>query len=51
MMKGFGDFKIGRHLICIVKYACDVVLLAKEEAVVQGMIDGKMKLEYAKECE
>jgi hypothetical protein len=34
---GFGDFKIGQ-VICTGKYADDLVLLAKEEAVLQGMI-------------
>jgi len=36
---GFGDFKIGRQVICNVKHADDLVLLAKEEMVLQGMID------------
>jgi hypothetical protein len=36
---GFGDFKIGGKVIHIVKYADDLVLLAKEETVLQGMID------------
>jgi len=36
---GFGDFKIGGQIIHIVKYADDLVLLAKEEKVLQGMID------------
>jgi hypothetical protein len=30
-VEGFGDFKIGRQVICTVKYADDLVLLAKEE--------------------
>jgi len=29
--EGFGDFKTGRHVICTVKYAYDLVLLCKEE--------------------
>jgi hypothetical protein len=33
---GFGDFKIGGQVICTVKYTDDVVLLAKEEMVLQG---------------
>jgi hypothetical protein len=37
-LEGFGDFKIGQ-VIGTVKYADDLVLLAKEEAVLQGMID------------
>jgi hypothetical protein len=35
----FGDFKIGGHVICIVKYADDLVLLAKEEVVLHGMTE------------
>jgi len=30
-VKGFGDFKIGGQIIHTVKYADDLVLLAKEE--------------------
>jgi hypothetical protein len=37
-LEGFGDFKIGQ-VIRTVKYADDLVLLAKEETVLQGMID------------
>ena len=36
-LERFGNFKIGQ-VICTVKYADDV-LLAKEEMVLQGMID------------
>jgi ribulose kinase len=39
VLKGFGDFKIGGHVIRIVKYADGIVLLAKEETMLQGMID------------
>jgi hypothetical protein len=39
VLEGFGDFKIGGQVICTVKYADDLVLLAKEETVVQGMVD------------
>jgi len=35
---GFRDFKTGGQVIHNVKYAYDLVLLAKEEAVLQGMI-------------
>jgi hypothetical protein len=35
----FGDFKIGGQVIRTVKYADDLVLLAKEETVLQGVID------------
>jgi len=38
-LEGLGDFKIGGHLIHTVKYADDLVLLAKEEKVLQDMID------------
>ena len=34
-----GDFKIGGQIIHTVKYAYDLVLLAKEEKVLQDMID------------
>jgi hypothetical protein len=34
-----GDFKIGGRVICTVKYADDLMLLAKEGTVRQGMID------------
>ena len=33
------DFKIGRQIIHNVKYADDLMLLAKEEKVLQDMID------------
>ena len=38
-LEGLGDFKIGGQIIQIVKYADDLVLMAKEETVLQGMID------------
>jgi hypothetical protein len=38
-LEGFGDFKIGGKIIHNVKYADDLVLLAKEEKVLQDMID------------
>jgi hypothetical protein len=38
-LEGFGDFKVGEQVIRTVKYADDIVLLAKEETVLQGMID------------
>jgi len=40
-LEGFGDFKIGGKIIHIVKYADELVLLAKEEKVLQDMI-GKL---------
>ena len=38
-LEGFGDFKIGGKIIHTVKYADVLVLLAKEEKVLQDMID------------
>jgi len=40
-LEGLGDFKIGGQIIHTVKYADDLVLLAKEEKVLQDMI-GKL---------
>ena len=37
-LEGFGGFKIGQ-VIRTVKYADDLVVLAKEETVLQGMVD------------
>jgi hypothetical protein len=38
-LEGVGDFKTGTKIIHTVKYADDLVLLAKEEKVLQDMID------------
>ena len=38
-LDGLGDFNIGGKIIKNVKYADDLVLMAKEETVLQGMID------------
>jgi len=38
-LEGFGDFKIGEKIIHTVKYADHLVLLAKEEKVLQDIID------------
>jgi len=38
-VEGFGDFKIGEQTFHTVKYADDLVLLAKEEKVLQDMTD------------
>ena len=38
-VEGLGDFKIRGQIIHTVKYADDLVLLAKEEKVLQDMID------------
>jgi hypothetical protein len=37
-VEGFGYFKIGVQVICNVKYADDIVLLAKGIIVVQGLV-------------
>ena len=39
IMEGSGDFKIGGQIIQTVKYADDLVLLAKEEKQLQDMVD------------
>jgi len=46
-LDGLGDFKIGGQIIQTVKYADDFVLMAKEETVLQGMIN---KLIYIWKC-
>ena len=38
-LTGSENFKAGRQVIRTVKYAGDLVLLAKEETLLQGMID------------
>jgi hypothetical protein len=38
-LEGFGGFKIGGQVIRTVKYADDLVLLAREEQVQQSMVD------------
>jgi hypothetical protein len=47
-LEGFGDFKIGGQVIRTAKYADDLVLLAREEKVLQGMVD-RLKFKYAME--
>jgi len=37
VLEGFRDFKIGEKVICTVKYTSNLVLLAKEETIIQGM--------------
>jgi hypothetical protein len=37
LLESFGDLKIGGQVICTVKYADDLVLLAKEETVLQDI--------------
>ena len=38
-LAGCGDFKPGGQVICNVKYADELLLLAEEETVLQDMID------------
>jgi hypothetical protein len=38
-LEGFGDFKLGRLVIRAVKYADGIVLMAKEEAVLQSILE------------
>jgi hypothetical protein len=38
-LEGLGDFKVGGQIISTVKYADDLVLLAKEETILKSMID------------
>ena len=38
-LDGLEDFNIGGQIIHTVKYADDLVIMAKEETVLQGMID------------
>jgi len=38
-LEGFGDFRIEGQIIHTVKYADDLVLLAKEETVLQDITD------------
>ena len=44
-LEGFGDFKIGEQIINSLKYADDLVLLTKEEKVLQDMIDKLIEIE------
>jgi len=43
-LEGFGDFNIGGQIVHTVKYADDLVLLAKEEKVLQDMIDNLIEI-------
>ena len=38
-LDGLGDFNIGGQIILTVKYADDLMLMFKEETVLQDMID------------
>ena len=39
VLDGLGDFNVGGQIMQTVKYADDLVIMAKEETVLQGMID------------
>jgi hypothetical protein len=43
-LEGSEDFKIGGQVIHTVKYADDLVLLAKEEMMLQGMFDRLLEI-------
>jgi hypothetical protein len=43
-LEGFGDFRIGEQVIRTVKYADDLVLIAKEESLLQGVIDSLIEI-------
>ena len=49
VLEGFGDFKIGGQIIHTVKYADDLASLAREEKVLQGMIDKLIEIGDAME--
>jgi hypothetical protein len=38
-LEGLGDFRVGGQIISTVRYADDLVLVAKEETTIQSMID------------
>jgi predicted nucleotidyltransferase len=38
-LEGLGDFKVGGKIISMVRYADDLMLLAKEGTILQSMID------------
>jgi len=38
-LEGFADFKIGEQILCFLKYADELMLLAKEEMVLQGTFE------------
>ena len=40
VLEGFGDFKKGVKVIHTTRYADELVLLYREETVLQGMIEG-----------
>jgi hypothetical protein len=44
LSKGFGDFQIAAQVINTVKYADNLVLLVKEEMVLQFIIDKRTEI-------
>ena len=48
-LKGYGGFRVDGQVTGTMKCAGDLVLVAKEEMVLQGMIDRLTKLEHAME--
>jgi hypothetical protein len=43
-LEWFGDFKIGGQIICTVKYVKDLMLLAREATILQGMIGRQIEM-------
>jgi hypothetical protein len=44
-LEGLGDFRVGGQIISTVRYADDLVSLAKEETTLQSMIDKLIEVE------
>jgi hypothetical protein len=44
VLEGFGEFKVRVQVILTVKYADDLLLLAKEQTVLQGVIDRRAEV-------
>jgi len=44
-LKGFRDFKFGGQVLCTMKYAGELGLLAKKETVLQDTIDSLIEIE------
>jgi DNA-binding transcriptional regulator GbsR (MarR family) len=44
VLKGFGDLNMRGQVITTVKYVSDLMLLAKEETVLQGMIESLIEI-------
>jgi predicted nucleotidyltransferase len=43
-LEGLGDLKVEGKIISMVRYADELVLLAKEETVIQSMIDNLIEV-------